>query len=66
MTAQTLAELAAELGGAVVGDGSVEIRGVAGIREALPGDMTFLANARYEPYLAETRASAVIFAEAAQ
>lgn len=60
MLVRTLAELAAELGGAVVGDGTVVIRGVAGIREALPGDVTFLANARYEPHLAETRASAVI------
>jgi len=60
MVVKTLAELAAELGGAVVGDGAVVIRGVAGIREALPGDVTFLANARYEAHLAETRASAVI------
>ena len=60
MVVRTLAELAAELCGAVVGDGAVEIRGVAGIREALPGDVTFLANARYESHLAETRASAVI------
>jgi UDP-3-O-[3-hydroxymyristoyl] glucosamine N-acyltransferase len=60
MSTCTLAELARELGGTVVGDDSVEIRGVAGIREALPGDVTFLANSRYEGYLAETRASAVI------
>ncbi len=60
MVLKTLAELAAGLGGTVVGDGSVVIRGVAGIREALPGDLTFLANARYESHLAETRASAVI------
>jgi UDP-3-O-[3-hydroxymyristoyl] glucosamine N-acyltransferase len=60
MVTRTLAELAAILGGEVVGDGSVEIRGVAGIREAMPGDLTFLANARYESYLLETRASAVI------
>ena len=60
MITKTLAELAAILGGEVVGDGSVSIRGVAGIREALPGDITFLANSRYEPYLLETRASAVI------
>ncbi len=60
MIVKTLAELAAELGGTVVGDGSVIVRGVAGIREALPGDVTFLANARYEAHLAETRASAVI------
>ena len=60
MVLKTLAELAAELGGVVVGDGAVVIRGVAGIREALPGDLTFLANTRYESHLAETRASAVI------
>jgi len=57
---RTLAELAAILGGEVIGDPSIEIRGIAGIREALPGDITFLANARYESHLLETRASAVI------
>jgi UDP-3-O-[3-hydroxymyristoyl] glucosamine N-acyltransferase len=60
MIVRTLAELAVELDGEVVGDGSTLIRGVAGIREAMPGDVTFLANARYESYLTETRASAVI------
>ena len=60
MSTRTLAELAVELGGNVVGDGSIEIRGVAGIREAQPGDLTFLANSRYEGYLQETRAAAVI------
>ena len=60
MITRTLTELAAELGGVVVGDGSIVIRGIAGIREAQPGDITFLANARYASHLAETRASAVI------
>jgi len=60
MITRKLAELAAELGGEVVGDGTVVIRGVAGIREAEPGDITFLANVRYESYLAETRAAGVI------
>ena len=60
MIVRTLSELAAELDGEVVGDGSTVIRGVAGIREAMPGDITFLANARYESYVTETRASAVI------
>jgi len=60
MIVKTLADLAVDLGGTVVGDGTIVIRGVAGIREALPGDVTFLANARYESHLAETRASAVI------
>ncbi len=62
MTTRTLAELAAILNGEVEGDPATVIRGVAGIREALPGDITFIANARYESYLVETRASAVICA----
>lgn len=60
MSTRTLADLALELGGTVVGDDSVMIRGVAGIREAQSGDVTFLANSRYEGYLSETRATAVI------
>lgn len=60
MVTRTLAEIAAELGGNVVGDGATVIRGVAGIREAVPGDITFIANSRYDGYLNETRASAVI------
>lgn len=42
------------------GDGEVEIVRVAGIQQAQPGDLTFVANARYLPQLATTRASAVI------
>jgi UDP-3-O-[3-hydroxymyristoyl] glucosamine N-acyltransferase len=57
---RTLRELAAELGGDVVGNPETEIRGVAGIREAVPGDITFIANERYDAYLVETNASAVI------
>jgi UDP-3-O-[3-hydroxymyristoyl] glucosamine N-acyltransferase len=60
MITLTLAELAAELNGEVVGDGSLLIRGVAGIREATPGDITFIANSRYNSYLKETHAAAVI------
>ncbi len=56
----TLAEIAARIGARLCGDGSIRIRGVAGIREAAAGQITFLANPRYEPYLAETKASAVI------
>jgi len=60
MVTRTLAELAELLDGEVVGNPRTEIRGVAGIREAQPGDLTFIANSRYENYLVETRASAVI------
>jgi UDP-3-O-[3-hydroxymyristoyl] glucosamine N-acyltransferase len=60
MLTRTLAELARELDADLVGDGATVIGGVAGIREALPGDITFIANSRYDAYLEETRASAVI------
>jgi UDP-3-O-[3-hydroxymyristoyl] glucosamine N-acyltransferase len=55
-----LCELADIVGGEVVGDGDVEICGVAGIREAMPGDITFVANPRYAEFLNDTQASAVI------
>jgi UDP-3-O-[3-hydroxymyristoyl] glucosamine N-acyltransferase len=55
-----LSEIAALVGGELVGDGRLEITGVAGIKEAQKGDITFLANARYLPFLSQTQASAVI------
>jgi UDP-3-O-[3-hydroxymyristoyl] glucosamine N-acyltransferase len=60
MAAYALAELARLVGGQIVGDPDIKITGVAGIKEARKGDITFLANPRYESYLATTRASAVI------
>ncbi len=59
----TLAELAHRLGSRLEGDGSVEVFRVAGIEDAGPGDVTFLANPRYAARLSETRASAVIAGE---
>jgi UDP-3-O-[3-hydroxymyristoyl] glucosamine N-acyltransferase len=56
----TLQELVGIIGGDLSGDGSVVIKGVAGIREAGPGSVTFLANPRYEAFLRTTRASAII------
>jgi UDP-3-O-[3-hydroxymyristoyl] glucosamine N-acyltransferase len=55
-----LAELAARLECRLEGDGDVDVTRVAGIQEAGPGDVTFLANSKYEKALATTRASAVI------
>lgn len=55
-----LAELARILGCELRGDGSVEIRRVMPIQEADEGDLTFVANPRYRPFLRTTRASAVI------
>jgi UDP-3-O-[3-hydroxymyristoyl] glucosamine N-acyltransferase len=42
------------------GDGDVDIVRVAAIHAAQPGDLTFIAHARFLPQLATTRASAVI------
>ncbi|OFW16085.1 MAG: UDP-3-O-(3-hydroxymyristoyl)glucosamine N-acyltransferase [Acidobacteria bacterium RIFCSPLOWO2_12_FULL_67_14] len=55
-----LRDLAERLGCRLEGGGDVEIVRVAGIEHAQPGDLTFLANPRYESVLAATRASAVL------
>lgn len=55
-----LAEIAERLGGTLEGDGDVDIRAVAGLKEAGPGDLSFLANPKYASQVTETRASAVI------
>jgi UDP-3-O-[3-hydroxymyristoyl] glucosamine N-acyltransferase len=57
-----LRELADRLDCRLEGDGEVEILRVAGIQHAQPGDLTFVANAKYAAQLADTRAAAVILA----
>ena len=52
--------LADTLGGTVVGNGEIEISRITTIETAGSGDLTFLANARYEQHLATTKAGAVI------
>jgi len=61
----TLRELAERLGAVLEGDGAVEVTRVAGIEQAGPGDVTFLANPKYAAALGATRASAVILAPGA-
>ena len=58
-----LDELARLVGGRVEGDASLPIRGVNGLAEAGPGEISFLANPKYAPLLASTRASAVVVPE---
>ena len=55
-----LLDIAVRLQCRLEGDGDVDIVGVAAIHQAQPGDLTFVANTRYLPQLAATRASAVI------
>lgn len=57
---RSLESLAREVGGKVLGDGSVVISGLAGIEGAQEGDITFASNKRLFPLLKETTASAAI------
>jgi len=57
----TVAQIAQVLGGTVEGgDATAAVRGLAKIEEAGPGTLAFLANAKYEPFLYSTQATAVI------
>lgn len=55
-----LKDIAEIVGGEVIGDPAIPITGVAGIKEAQEGDITFLSNVKYLPFLRQTQASAVI------
>ncbi len=57
---KTLKEIAVLINGEVVGDDNIVVTGIAGIQEALPGDITFLANPKYLTFIDRTKASAVI------
>ena len=57
---KTLGEIAQLIGGKVIGDQSVEITGVCGIKEAQQGDITFVANPKYASLIKLTHASAII------
>jgi UDP-3-O-[3-hydroxymyristoyl] glucosamine N-acyltransferase len=61
----TLQELAEKLSCRLEGDGSVEIRRVASLEQAVPGDVAFFTNPKYGAALRRTRASAVIAGDAA-
>src|SRR5579872_1219265 len=58
-----LRQLASQLGCELLGDGEIEITGVAGLEHALPGQLTFLANPIYAPKVKLTKASAILVSE---
>ena len=62
MASYSLEEIARLVDGELLGGEGKEIKitGVAGIKEAEKGDITFLVSARYEEYLSTTHASAII------
>lgn len=57
---KTLREIATLIEGEIVGDESIVVTGVCGIKEAKEGDLTFVANPRYLPLVNHTKASAII------
>ena len=59
-----LREIAERLGCRLVGEGSLEITGVAGMEHAGPGQLTFLSNPKYIRKVKQTRASAIVVTEA--
>ncbi|MBV9303312.1 MAG: UDP-3-O-(3-hydroxymyristoyl)glucosamine N-acyltransferase [Acidobacteriaceae bacterium] len=63
MSSFTLGQLAERLACELVGDPATQITGVSTIEKAGPGEITFLANMKYAPKVASSRASAIIAAE---
>ena len=57
---KSLAEIAELIGGTVIGDATTRISGVNGIKQAGRGELTFVSNLRYLPFLETTHASAAI------
>ncbi|MDA3963187.1 MAG: UDP-3-O-(3-hydroxymyristoyl)glucosamine N-acyltransferase [Planctomycetota bacterium] len=55
-----VAEVAKLLEGRIIGDPELELTGISSLTEAGPGDVSFLANPKYAPHLADTRAAAVL------
>ena len=60
MASFSVQEIADKVGGEVEGDGSRVITGVAGIREALDGDLSYVVDPKYASNAAASHASAVI------
>jgi len=57
---KTLNQIAEIVNGIVEGDGDTVITGLSGVREARPGSLTFIADEKYLPLLAESKASALV------
>ncbi len=55
-----LKKIASHINGSLVGDGNVKISGIASIKDAKEGEITFLTHPGYKKYLKDCRASAII------
>lgn len=56
-------QIAAMLGGEIIGDKSRSVSNVAGLENAKEGDLCFLGDEKYLPYLAATQASVVLISK---
>lgn len=56
----SLKEIAIIIGAVIDGETNIEINGLAKIEEAGPGQITFIANPKYEKFIHQTKASAVL------
>ena len=61
---QTTGDIAARLGGTLIGDPVIPIHGAGTLQDGQPGEIGFLAENHYRKYLADTTLSAVLVAEA--
>jgi UDP-3-O-[3-hydroxymyristoyl] glucosamine N-acyltransferase len=59
----SLGQLAQLVGGVLEGPAERMVSGIKGINEAGPSDVTFLANLKYAPALAQTRAGVVLVSQ---
>lgn len=60
----TVEQLAARIGASVQGDGSRQVERCAGLEDAGPTDVSFLANRRYVKLMAGSKAGVIIIAQA--
>ncbi|MCH6201146.1 UDP-3-O-(3-hydroxymyristoyl)glucosamine N-acyltransferase [Aquiflexum sp. LQ15W] len=59
----SLGQIAELIGGKVEGDNTLKVRRLDKIQEGLPGGISFLSNEKYESFIYETKATAVIVSE---
>jgi len=60
---QTTGDIAARLGGALIGDPAAPIHGAGTLQDGQPGEIGFLSEPHYRKYLADTALTAVLLAE---
>lgn len=60
---QTTGDIAARLGGTLIGDPAAKIHGAGTLQDGQPGEIGFLAESHYRKHLADTALTAVLVAE---